>query len=164
MTTAERIVRLREMTQDEFDVFLVETHRDYLADLVRVGELDEAAATAKAAHDMLDVTADGPTGRRNRVFVVEDELGRSLGALWLGTRDDWQGAWIYDIRIDPSLQGNGLGRATLAAAEEHARGLGAEELGLHVFAHNDIARGLYETSSYETVETDRQGSVMRKRL
>ena len=157
-------VTLRPMTQDEFDAYLVVAERDYVADIVRSGGGDVEAAEAKAAKDMDAVRRSGPVGPRHRTFVVVGAEGIHVGDLWLGTGSDWKEAWIFDIRIDAEHRGRGLGRATLAAGEAYARSLGASAIGLHVFAFNDVARTLYETSGYRVVDTRPTGTAMRKRL
>ncbi len=69
--------------------------------------------------------------------------------IWLGLRNgvgpDW---WIYDIEIDPAFRGTGLGRPTLAAAQEFVLAQGGTRLGLNVFGPNAVARHLYEAAGY----------------
>jgi ribosomal protein S18 acetylase RimI-like enzyme len=56
--------------------------------------------------------------------------------------------FIYDIVIEEHLRGKGYGRAALLLLEDVARALGKRRISLHVFAHNDRARRLYEELGY----------------
>jgi ribosomal protein S18 acetylase RimI-like enzyme len=156
------MVRLRAMTSEEFEAYLEFCRADYAAEMVRAG-MDADAAEQRSADDTRDVAVDGPDGERHQLFVVEGEDAR-IGVLWLGARDGWRRTWIYDIRVDDAWQGRGLGRATLEAAEARARQLGAEQVGLHVFAHNEVACRLYETSGYVVTERTDSDLVMWKQL
>jgi ribosomal protein S18 acetylase RimI-like enzyme len=51
--------------------------------------------------------------------------------------------------MDEALRGKGYGKQTMLAIEEKARELGLRSIGLHVFAHNAVAKGLYEKIGYE---------------
>ncbi|MBC7644248.1 MAG: GNAT family N-acetyltransferase [Thermoleophilia bacterium] len=115
------------------------------------------------------MSEQGPDGNVHKVYAVEARTGSDadddddgavvVGALWLGSTDQWQSAYIYDIRIAGEFQGSGFGRATLGEAERVASRLGAESLALHVFGDNTRARKLYLTSGYEETNVN-----MRKRL
>jgi hypothetical protein len=62
-------------------------------------------------------------------------------------------AFLYDIELAPATRGRGLGRATMLAAEDAARELGADRIRLNVFGHNTAARRLYESLGYRPVVT-----------
>lgn len=92
-----------------------------------------------------------------RIFVAEDEGGRFAGVIWVGVQkrseaerleEDERYAWIYDIEVPPESRGRGLGRRLLDHAEDWARGQGIGTVELHVFAHNEVALNLYESSGY----------------
>lgn len=57
--------------------------------------------------------------------------------------------FIYDFIIYEQYQGRGYGKAAMKKAEIVAKGMGINKIGLHVFGHNKIARGLYEKMGYE---------------
>ncbi len=77
--------------------------------------------------------------------------GVEVGVLWLFTDPALKTpeTMIYDIEVDETRRGEGLGRELLSAAEEwcadHSIGL----LKLHVFAHNSTAVSLYESAGFE---------------
>lgn len=72
-----------------------------------------------------------------------------VGHLWLAVHD--RVGYLYDIEVLPDARGRGLGRASMRAAEDAARDLGADLLRLNVFGHNAVARGLYERLGYDVV-------------
>jgi GNAT superfamily N-acetyltransferase len=54
---------------------------------------------------------------------------------------------IHDIAVAPEMRGKGVGKALLAAAEEHARETGCCRLTLEVLEHNP-AKAVYESAGY----------------
>jgi len=60
--------------------------------------------------------------------------------------------WVWSIEIDPPFRGRGFRRAAMTLAEAEARRGGASRLGVNVFGSNTIARSLYESIGYETLE------------
>lgn len=62
-----------------------------------------------------------------------------------------------DIRYE--FRGRDFGFRAMSAAEARAKELGAEEMGLHVFAGNEAAMRTYEKSGYKATSI-----VMSKRL
>ena len=74
-----------------------------------------------------------------------------MGLAWIALEQgEKRGAWIYDIEIAPAQRGKGYGRALLRALEQLVADHGVESIGLNVFAGNDVARRLYESSGYKT--------------
>lgn len=51
--------------------------------------------------------------------------------------------------IFEQYQGQGYGKKAMKEAEIIAKQLGMNKIGLNVFGHNKIARGLYEKMGYE---------------
>ncbi len=62
-----------------------------------------------------------------------------------------QAIFIWDIEIDPRHRGQGHGRAALEALEPIARSLGYDEIELHTFGDNEVARNLYRSAGYREV-------------
>jgi ribosomal protein S18 acetylase RimI-like enzyme len=57
-------------------------------------------------------------------------------------------AHLEAIAVAAATEGQGCGKALLAAAEENCRKHGARSLTLHVISSNTRARGFYERSGY----------------
>jgi ribosomal protein S18 acetylase RimI-like enzyme len=58
---------------------------------------------------------------------------------------------IHDLAVLPEHRGRGVGRALLAAVEEHARRKGCCKLTLEVQDDNPRARALYDKFGFEDV-------------
>ncbi len=56
--------------------------------------------------------------------------------------------YVFDVELLPAARGRGLGRATMLAAHDAARSLGATVMRLNVFGHNGTAMALYESLGY----------------
>jgi ribosomal protein S18 acetylase RimI-like enzyme len=95
------------------------------------------------------------------LLMAETIGGEAVGHAWVELRRPSVGgdAWIFDIEVLENQRGKGFGRALLRATEREAAAHGVTTMGLNVFGANTVARGLYESSGYETVTLQ-----MRKRL
>jgi ribosomal protein S18 acetylase RimI-like enzyme len=56
---------------------------------------------------------------------------------------------VYYVSVDPALQGRGLGRQVMAAAEGWLAERGIWKLNLLLRADNEKTRGFYEALGYE---------------
>lgn len=146
-----QVVKLRDMRQDEYDVYSDQQLREYVE--AQTGLVSTEAARRKALRDREQFLPHGLATERHRLLVAENSGGEVVGAVWLGLDDprskSAEMAWIFDIRVDPAHRRLGYGAAILSAVEELAREAGALRLGLNVFGHNAPAIALYERSGYE---------------
>jgi ribosomal protein S18 acetylase RimI-like enzyme len=148
------------MEAHECAEFITGSTAEYIEDRVTAG--DSPAQAARTAADQMEVLFPGGRPAEGQLlFAVEDDLGSTVGTLWIGPHQpaDPEYFWVWDIAIDPDHRGRGFGRATMQLAEEAARSHGATVLGLNVFGHNAVARRLYESLGYETTSVS-----MRKLL
>ena len=142
---------LNPMARDRFADWIVSSQRDYAASLVSTGEsLEQAAAHAQRSSD--ESFPGGTPLPNHHVFDVVNNTA-IVGYLWIGPMSDgaldtW---WIWDIQINSEHRGTGLGRATMALAEEAVTGFGGSSIGLNVFRYNSAAIHLYESVGYETL-------------
>lgn len=87
-----------------------------------------------------------------RVLVAED-AGRIVGLTMVSLRPELlshePSAHLEAIAVATGMEGRGVGRSLLRAAEQDAVRLGAESMTLHVFAVNKRARALYESAGYD---------------
>lgn len=92
------------------------------------------------------------TDPKVKVFIASID-GERCGYLWIAPRnseDSWdleRPQWIYDIVVDPSFQGRGIGRMLMRRGEEYAVGLPCN-IGLFVHSDNARAVALYEKMEY----------------
>jgi ribosomal protein S18 acetylase RimI-like enzyme len=156
---------LRDLRPDEYADFRAQLHDAYAEEMITLGGRDPDFARAKAAADtelMLPV-AGRPETQVIRVAETSgdgSEQERRIGHLWVGptpTGDPM--AWICDIEVVSSRQGQGWGQRLMAEAERIGRELGYERIGLNVVAGNTRAIRLYSAAGYAVVS-----QVMAKSL
>lgn len=151
MTTTAPRVTLDPMTEAEYDTFEAATVPDFARQKVTSGEWteEEALQLSRADHERL--LPEGRKSPNQHLFTVRDaDSGEAVAMLWLALRmkaGRIEG-YIYNIEVREGQRGRGYGRATMLAAIEEARELGAETVGLHVFGHNAPARALYQSLGF----------------
>lgn len=147
-------VTLRPMTVQEYGAYRERVIPDYATDLQRARGMTPEAALEYAAEAFAPTLDEAAAPDRSWLFRVLTDDGDAAGWLWLGphpSRAD--AAFIYDVIIDEPWQGQGLGRATMLAAEEFARTAGLTRLALNVFGWNHRAERLYRSLGYEVDST-----------
>lgn len=141
-------VRLRELTAEELPAFIEAGDRFYVDDLVTHAGLTEERAREKSKRDHALSFPGGEVQRGHHVCAIEEsDSGERLGRMWFALRDDGT-AFLYQVELDPSVRGRGLGREAMRLLEARARELGAARVELNVFGGNDVARGLYRSLGY----------------
>ncbi len=140
-------VRLRPLSDDEFELFLTTGTRDYAEDLTTNGGMPRADAEVKSERDFASLFPGGVPNDEQFVFAVEAlETGERSGWVWFAIRDN--AAFLYWIKIEERLRGQGLGRAAMGAFEDEVRSRGFDRINLNVFGGNEVARSLYRSLGY----------------
>jgi len=91
-------------------------------------------------------------GRRGRAVLVARCGDQIAGLVSLAERSHFTGqtdAYIGELVVDAHMEGRGVGRALLAAAEDWAAGRGLAYIRLETGAGNDRARHFYECAGYK---------------
>lgn len=156
------MVELIPMTNRDFDAYLEDAIQRYAEANVESGRSHPSEAVERSRADHEQLLPKGIDTPDNFLFSIVERAGRTrVGTLWYSVElsRPVRAAFVYDLLIFEPYRGQGYGRATLLALEEHARRLGVEKIALHVFAGNAVARALYERVGYETTDL-----VMAKRL
>ena len=146
------MIRLVPMSESELPLFLDKAIPSYAAENVQAGYWSQTDALEKSHKEFANLLPEGVKSKGQYLFQVEDaETKERVGIIWLNARTDIPrpSGFIYDIELDEKFRGKGYGKQTMLAIEEKARELGLKSIGLHVFAHNAIAKGLYEKIGYE---------------
>lgn len=140
---------IRPMREDEFDAWYEDCRDNYALDIEDSGGVEHEAAQKKAVDDMAALLGDRLATEGHGFFVVEAD-GEPAGWLWLAERPGMSGpqVWIYEVRVDESQRGKGLGRELMEFAEDEARRRGIPRIALNVFGGNEVARGLYLSLGY----------------
>jgi CubicO group peptidase (beta-lactamase class C family)/ribosomal protein S18 acetylase RimI-like enzyme len=155
-------IRIRPMTESEFDEWQEELAHEYADEQVAAGNWDRASALERALAGNAQLLPDGL--RTPRMLLVRAILrnGDAVGRAWAGLehpRGAPDTAFLYDISIDEAHRGRGYGKVLLAEVENLVAENGIGALELNVFGSNGTALALYERSGY-TVTTQQ----MRKRF
>jgi ribosomal protein S18 acetylase RimI-like enzyme len=151
------MVRLEEMKSDEFQRYLSYAIKNYADEHVKAGNWNEQEAFSKATQEFEKLLPEGEKTTNNNLFIIRDGE-QEVGMVWLAQRSNEKG-FIYDINVWEGNQGRGYGKKAMKEVEIVAQKLGLKSIGLHVFGHNQTARGLYEKLGY--IETD---IVMEKKF
>lgn len=151
MTDVRDRLRLRAMTQEEYDDYRVRSQQEYAQDIADSRQLDLETALEQSATEFAELLPDGLASPGMHLWTavsVDNAEPVGLGWLQLRQRPTGVSAWIYDIRVDASRQGQGWGRALMEALHDAARELGATSIALNVFGHNTTAISLYDSLGY----------------
>ncbi len=150
-------LRLRPMTADEFREYYPHSVAAYAEDMVRNVKLSPEVAHERAVTALQGLLPEALSTPGHRLTVAEDEGGERVGMLWfarLTTPSGTEVAYLFDVEVEETMRGRGLGRRLMELLEEEVAALGLSRIELNVFGHNDVARRLYEDLGY--VEISRQ--------
>jgi ribosomal protein S18 acetylase RimI-like enzyme len=143
-------VRLRPLTQPEFDEWITGQEAAYAELIIESGAMPPAAAREKARRDTARTLSAGLDTPGQFLFRVlaDDE---PVGSIWLAVpgSDDPAMSWVYNVEIDQAHRGHGYGRAAMLLAEEESRARGMTSIGLNVHGKNKAAISLYDSLGYE---------------
>ena len=119
--------------------------RAHLGDMARLLELEAAGFpsdrfTRRQFRHLLT--------RAQGTLLVAEERGGIVGAVAIVWRRNSPSCRVISIVVDPALQGRGMGRSLLGAAEELARARGASRVYLEVRRDNARAIRFYEQAGF----------------
>lgn len=141
----------RPMDEAEYAVWEERSFEGFRQSWIDRG-LPPEQARAKAEASRADNLSEGlaTPGTRIEVLVHDEDV---VGHVWVGSREIAPGQeipFVYDVEVEAEKRGKGYGRALMLHAERIVHRTGAGMLGLHVFAGNTPAIGLYESLGYAT--------------
>jgi ribosomal protein S18 acetylase RimI-like enzyme len=93
--------------------------------------------------------ADARHNPTSTVLVVRDDTSAVVGSVLAGY--EGHRGWLYYVAVAPALQGTGLGRRIVEAAEEWLQQAGASRVRLMVRSTNTAVLGFYATLGYDDV-------------
>ena len=143
---------VRPMTPGEFEAIRSRMIREYAAEHVRAGDWSPDDAEVRAAAQTDELLPQGVHTPDMFMLTAMNSQGLEIGHVWVGLKRPYgsgDGAWVYNIEINPDQRGKGYGRALLEAAERETARRGVTTIGLNVFGPNAVARSLYESAGYE---------------
>ncbi|MBH49081.1 MAG: GNAT family N-acetyltransferase [Halobacteriovorax sp.] len=139
-------IELKTMNQSEYESFMARSIPEYAKEKQKAEGLSDQAALELAQKTFSELLPYGLQTEDHHLycFTLKDQ---SVGELWLAKRGD--GCFIYELYLDESLRGQGLGKQLMALIDSEAKSLGFKVIRLHVFGHNKIATKLYQSCGYE---------------
>lgn len=148
--SAPPTVTLRPMSDAEYDTVRIPALEEFAADLARSAHAPvDDAIRARAAHFYPETRSEA-VGKGAHINRVIREDGTDVGLLWLGrSPDNARTGFVYDVIIEETHRGKGLGRAAMLAAEEVLRADGCTRIALNVWGWNRRAIGLYDSLGYQ---------------
>ena len=120
----------------------------YRGESSRQGWTTEADYLGGQRTDAQTLASDLAANPQAMVMTLREAAGGPmLGCVWLEPADS--GAWYLGmLTVRPDLQDRQLGRTMLAAAEDHARGQGAQRVRMTVIQIRDTLIAWYERRGY----------------
>jgi len=146
-------LRLRPLRDDELPAFIEHGKREYRRTLVDEAGLSSERAAVKTESDYASLFPDGSRQAHHRISVLEDaDSGEAVGRLFWAERtpsdDDGPRCFLYDIEIDETFRGQGLGRRAMELLEQEAHIAGLPGIDLNVWGGNEVARSLYRSLGF----------------
>ncbi|HET6937571.1 MAG TPA: GNAT family N-acetyltransferase [Nocardioides sp.] len=152
-------IRARPMTEDELSRYFDTAAEEFADETMRADPLrsrEDAVQSSRRMYDAILPEGLATAGHEFLVAVAADD-GRRIGMLWLLHEE--RSGFVYDVVVDDEERGRGYGRALMDLAAAHCRGRGLRVLALNVFAHNHVARALYDALGYVVVDDTVQEPV-----
>ncbi|MDE2333368.1 MAG: GNAT family acetyltransferase [Rhodospirillales bacterium] len=110
----------------------------------------QAAGVTRSWNDPATDIALARRGPNSTILVMEQE-GAVAASVMLG--QDGHRGWVYYVAVAPALQGRGLGRRMMQAAETWLATQGVRKVQLLVRNGNEPARRFYGSLGYRETES-----------
>ena len=161
------MIKLRKMTEEEFECFKEYSIADYAQDLIRGEGLDSETAVIRAESEFNETLPGGLETRGQFLMtILDEESGKAVGSIWFFYEEEEgiRQLWLADFLIHEEYRGKGYGRAALSEMERRAREAGCITSALYAWDHNPAGYSLYRSCGYETFIKEQGGALMKKRL
>lgn len=148
-------LELRELDAISFDEFMSKLKKRYVADQMEGNHLSETEAIEFTESQWASILPAGRLSNGHHFFdLIEPSSGERVGSTWVFVDQTNRSSFIYELFLESSSRGKGLGRMALHTIEDFAKSEGSSSLGLNVFASNDRAESLYRSFGFLEVSTD----------
>lgn len=151
------MIRLRNMTPEEFPDFVAYFVPEYASEISANYDLDIETALdqAKASvEDELGLGVDTPEQVLLCAIVDGDQSNSPVGYLWCTPNEKDRTVFVSDFYIFPRHRGRGYGLAALAALEELYAPSVFGEIRLRVATTNKVAERLYLKAGFRPTGTN----------
>lgn len=155
-------VTLTPMTEKDYHTFLESVVFAYSKDCIESGRWTPDVALRNSVTDAKRYLPEGWHTPGNHFFNITDsDTEAVIGYIWGAVEEKYarRSMFVADIEILGSHRRQGYATAAFYAFEEYVKSLGIEVLELHVFCHNEAAKGLYKKLGFETISTNMQKKI-----
>ncbi len=154
------MVSLQPMSQSEYDLWISKSLKTYCEENQKAG-MSVSEALKKSEDDFSRLLPKGLQTPEQFLKSIYYE-DKHAGTLWYGLRGpkDNQKVFIYDIIVDETYRGRGVGKEAMILLERDVVQLGLSHIGLHVFGHNHTARKLYKSLGYEETNVNMEKKIL----
>ena len=122
---------------------------DYARDIARNFHRPIIEVRSEAKRQFKQLLKDGmATIEHHFLNIIELNSGATIGQVWFNVDKRKKRAFLYSIQINRVYRGKGYGRQTMKLLESELKQMGITQVGLHVFAHNQVAINLYTSQGY----------------
>ncbi|WP_342598870.1 GNAT family N-acetyltransferase [Psychrobacillus sp. FSL H8-0483] len=142
------MIKLVLMNSDEYQKYITSAIKSYAEEKVLSGNWNQEESISKAEEEYTKLLPNGEKTESNFLYTILND-DKAIGVIWLAQKSEKEG-FIYDINILEKYQGFGYAKEAMKQIENVGQKLGMIKIGLHVFGHNMVARGLYEKLGYQT--------------
>lgn len=144
------MVTLKRMGKEAYQQYMMSAIEDFAKEKVVSGNWAEEEAIRLSTESFTRLLPEKEETEFNYLYSVFNGE-QIVGMIWIAQKSPTspEKGFIYDFIIFEEYQGMGYGKEAMKALEEIAKELGMKKIGLHVFGHNKVARGLYEKMGYE---------------
>lgn len=115
-------------------------------DLRALVDLWLACELTRPWNDPLDDITRARASAEAEILVAAAADGALAGSVMVG--HEGHRAWMYYLAVSPALQGRGLGKRLVRAAEVWAAACGMPKMHLLIRPENDRVRAFYESIGY----------------
>ena len=160
-------IRLRAMTQPEYDAFYEYSRNRHADELIRELGLSYEESLRAAQEELRGMLPDGRDTRDNYLMVIEAAPdGRFVGFIWFlyEMTDGIRQVFVCDLVLRESERNKGYASAALAEMEWFAIAGGCAESVLFVADDNLPARKLYDKCGYSFLKSAGYGKYLKKAL
>ncbi|WP_211441469.1 GNAT family N-acetyltransferase [Collimonas humicola] len=147
----KNMLRLEPLAPDDFRDYMTRSTQQYAEDIVQSSGCSYSVAYAKGEDSVHQLLPHGMATEGQYILrIISETEGGPVGIVWYGIDDSV--AFIYDFEIYSKFRGQGYAKQALELLENIARELKLSRLELNVFAHNVVARTLYERAGFQPAE------------
>lgn len=142
---------LRPINETELEQWQALSHADYVIDLMKSFDYTRDRAEQEAVEAIHNALPQGINTPLQFIRIYERDH-HAVGYLWYSLEE--RSAFLLDVMLLPSHQGQGMGKEIIQALIHELRAAGTEELELRVAPHNQRAIRLYEQAGFRLTGLD----------